>query len=82
MSDKNPSGWSAEMDRKLAEMKADPEAYFTRARERAHRESTGWPQRRTRRPALALWDAFLARVLTLLDRDCGPVADDDDQDES
>ncbi len=34
------------------------------------------------RPALALWDAFLARVLTLLDRDCGPVADDDDQDES
>ena len=27
--------------------------------------------------ALALWDAFLARVLTLLDRDCGPVADDD-----
>ena len=34
------------------------------------------------RPALALWDALLARVLTLLDRDCGPVADDDDQDES
>ena len=30
------------------------------------------------RPALALWDAFLARVLTLLDRDCGPVADDDE----
>ena len=28
--------------------------------------------------ALALWDAFLARVLTLLDRDCGPVADDDE----
>ncbi len=32
--------------------------------------------------ALALWDALLARLLTLLDRDCGPVADDDDQDES
>ena len=30
------------------------------------------------RPALALWDAFLARVLALLDRDCGPVADDDE----
>jgi len=30
------------------------------------------------RPALALWDAFLARLLTLLDRDCGPVADDDE----
>ena len=28
--------------------------------------------------ALALWDAFLARLLTLLDRDCGPVADDDE----
>jgi len=30
------------------------------------------------RPALALWDAFLTRLLTLLDRDCGPVADDDE----
>ena len=28
--------------------------------------------------ALALWDALLARVLALLDRDCGPVADDDE----
>ncbi len=34
--------WSAEMDRKIVEMKRDPDQYFTRARQEARRESTGF----------------------------------------
>lgn len=42
---KKTVGWSAEMDRKLNEMRRDPEAYFERARRRARETSTGWPKR-------------------------------------
>lgn len=35
-------GWSKEMDRKLADMQRDPQAYFKRAREDARSESGRW----------------------------------------
>ncbi|WP_448062259.1 hypothetical protein [Cellulomonas hominis] len=34
-------GWSAEMDRKLDEMRADPVAYFARARKQSRKSTPG-----------------------------------------
>lgn len=35
-------GWSAEMDRKLNDMRKDPDQYFSRAYREAREASTGW----------------------------------------
>ncbi len=37
-------GWSAEMDRKLKDMRKDPQQYFARAYSEARKTSTGWPK--------------------------------------
>lgn len=42
-------GWSAEMDRKIVEMKRDPDKYFTRARQEARRSSTGFVHRSSKK---------------------------------
>jgi hypothetical protein len=44
-------GWSADMDRKIAEIRRDPEAYYSRARKEARKESTGWSLRPSKKPS-------------------------------
>ena len=38
-------GWSAEMDRKLREMRRNPDDYFAKARKQARESSSPWASR-------------------------------------